>query len=100
MDYWDYRQAAISSIEKSANLYLTTKEINREYYDAVSRWIDSEGQYLIAAMLLNDLPKGDIKDALINFMFSERHIEDECERIEAVQAEKRAESDRYDEIGY
>jgi len=94
MDYWDYKNACIESLEKQALEYLKTKTISREYYDAVERLIDSEGQYLIAALLLVDAPKGDIRCALETFMFSERHIEDECERIEAVQAHK------YDELGY
>lgn len=100
MDYWSYKEAAIDSVRKSARLFLATKEINHEFYDAVQRWVESENTYMIAALLLNDAPKGDIITALENFMFSEKYIEHECARIESWKAEDSADRQRYDELGY
>lgn len=89
MDWDIYKDALIRTTEKRAEHYLATGKIEGDFLYSMERFIDNEGYYKVAALILCDAPKGDIRAALEDAMFHQKFIEAECDRLEEIAYEER-----------
>lgn len=83
MDKENLKSGLIFSTEKRAENYIKTGKLDGDFWYAYERAIDNDRLVKVCALILCDYPKGDIRQALEDAMFSESFMDKEMDYFES-----------------
>lgn len=97
MEIENLKQSFIHSAEQRAKQFLETGNPQGDFWYAYERSIDNDRLMKVCALILCDAPKGDIRAALEDAMFTDRFLEEQCEALTQAERESRAKANYYEQ---